>query len=101
MGSHNDRSSNWLVRNQRNRNQTCRLHRKLSGTNVVQSLPVATNNNRGTEFFAEVQTMIEANYGIKICRITKRNPQANAIVERAHGTSDNRKYHQKLLHSNQ
>ncbi len=28
--------------------------------------------------------MVEANYGIKIRRITKRNPQANAIVERAH-----------------
>ena len=42
--------------------------------------------DRGTEFFAEVQTMIEANYGIKIRRITKRNPQANAIVKRAHQT---------------
>ena len=45
--------------------------------------------DRGTEFFAEVQTMIEANYGIKIRRITKRNPQANAIVERAHQTIGN------------
>ena len=33
--------------------------------------------------------MIEANYGIKIRRITKRNPQTNAIVERAHQTIGN------------
>jgi len=45
--------------------------------------------DRGTEIFAEVQPMIEANCGIKIRRITKRNPTANAIVERAHQTIEN------------
>ena len=37
--------------------------------------------DRGTEFMAEFSKMIQDDYGIKKKPITKRNPQANAIVE--------------------
>ena len=40
--------------------------------------------DRGTEFMAEFSRMIQEDYGIKKKPITKRNPQANAIVERVH-----------------
>lgn len=42
--------------------------------------------DRGREFMAEVQTTLKDEYGLKINRITTRNPQANAMVERAHQT---------------
>ena len=45
--------------------------------------------DRGTEFMAEFTKMIELEYGIKKKPITKRNPQANAIVERVHQTIGN------------
>ena len=37
--------------------------------------------DRGKEFLAEFADMIEKDYGIKLKRITARNPQANAIIE--------------------
>ena len=45
--------------------------------------------DRGTEFMAEFSTMLVNDYGIKKKPITKRNPQANAIVERVHQTLGN------------
>jgi RNase H-like domain found in reverse transcriptase/Reverse transcriptase (RNA-dependent DNA polymerase)/Integrase zinc binding domain len=45
--------------------------------------------DRGTEFMAEFQEMLINDYGIKRKPITKRNPQANAIVERVHQTIGN------------
>ena len=45
--------------------------------------------DRGTEFMAEFSTMLVNDYGIKKKPITKRNPQANAIVERVHQTIGN------------
>lgn len=42
--------------------------------------------DRGSEFMAEVQTMIKNDYGADVNKITTRNPQANAMVERAHQT---------------
>jgi hypothetical protein len=45
--------------------------------------------DRGTEFMAEFSTMLTNDYGIKKKPITKRNPQANAIVERVHQTIGN------------
>ena len=45
--------------------------------------------DRGKEFLAEFADMIEKDYGIKLKRITARNPQANAIIERAHQTIGN------------
>ena len=45
--------------------------------------------DRGTEFMAEFSKMIQDDYGIKKKPITKRNPQANAIVERVHQTIGN------------
>ena len=45
--------------------------------------------DRGTEFMAEFNKMIQDNHGIKKKPITKRNPQANAIVERVHQTIGN------------
>ena len=45
--------------------------------------------DRGSEFKAEVKTMLHAEYGCKAKLITSRNPQANSIVERVHGTVHN------------
>ena len=45
--------------------------------------------DRGKDFLAEFADMIEKDYGIKLKRITARNPQANAIIERAHQTIGN------------
>lgn len=45
--------------------------------------------DRGTEFMAEFSEMVEQDYGVKKKPITKRNPQANAIVERVHQTIGN------------
>ena len=45
--------------------------------------------DRGTEFMAEVTTMLQEDYGIKRKPITTRNPQANSILERAHQTIGN------------
>lgn len=45
--------------------------------------------DRGKEFLAEFATMITEDYGVKRKPITKRNPQANAIVERVHQTIGN------------
>ena len=45
--------------------------------------------DRGKEFLAEFADMIEKDYGIRLKRITARNPQANAIIERAHQTIGN------------
>lgn len=45
--------------------------------------------DRGTEFMAEFSTMIQQDYGVKKRPITKRNPQANAIIERVHQTIGN------------
>ena len=45
--------------------------------------------DRGSEFLAEFAEMIEEDYGIKRYPITKRNPQANAMIERIHQTVGN------------
>ena len=45
--------------------------------------------DRGKEFMAEVNEMLTEDYGIQVNRITTRNPQANAIVERVHQTIGN------------
>ena len=45
--------------------------------------------DRGTEFMAEVKDMLKNDYGITRKPITTRNPQANAMVERAHQTIGN------------
>ena len=45
--------------------------------------------DRGSEFMAEVRAMLKDDYGIKRSPITTRNPQANAICERAHQTVHN------------
>jgi transposase InsO family protein len=42
--------------------------------------------DRGREFYAEVQRTLKDDYGIRRKLITTRNPQANAMVERAHQT---------------
>ena len=45
--------------------------------------------DRGSEFMAEFADMVTEDYGIKRKPITKRNPQANAILERIHQTLGN------------
>ena len=45
--------------------------------------------DRGSEFMAEFAEMVVKDYGIKKKPITKRNPQANAIIERIHQTLGN------------
>ena len=51
--------------------------------------PQTVTFDRGTEFMAEFSEMLVTDYGIKKKPITKRNPQANAIVERVHQTIGN------------
>ena len=51
--------------------------------------PTQINFNRESEFMAEFATMVVKDYGIKKKPITKRNPQANAILERIHQTLGN------------
>ena len=51
--------------------------------------PQEVTFDRGTEFMAEFSAMLVNDYGIKKKPITKRNPQANAIVERVHQTIGN------------
>ena len=45
--------------------------------------------DRGSEFLAEVRQVLKDEYGITRKPITPRNPQANAMVERAHQTLGN------------
>ena len=45
--------------------------------------------DRGTEFMREFSEMVVKDYGIKRKPITKRNPQANAVIERIHQTLGN------------
>jgi hypothetical protein len=42
--------------------------------------------DRGSEFMAEVISLLRNEYGLKRKPITARNPQANAMIERAHKT---------------
>ena len=51
--------------------------------------PVEVINDRGNEFLAEVHEMLTNDYGCNVNKITTRNPQANAIVERVHQTIGN------------
>jgi len=45
--------------------------------------------DHGKEFMGEIKRMLKEDYGIKRKPITTRNPQANAMVERAHQTVHN------------
>jgi transposase InsO family protein len=45
--------------------------------------------DQGKEFMAEFASMVKNDYGIKRKPCTKRNPQANAIIERVHKTLGN------------
>jgi len=51
--------------------------------------PIQVVMDRGTEFQAEVANSLVNDYGITRKLITTRNPQANAMVERAHQTIHN------------
>ncbi len=51
--------------------------------------PTEVVMDRGTEFMGEVARMLRVDYGIFRKPITTRNPQANAMVERAHQTVGN------------
>jgi transposase InsO family protein len=48
--------------------------------------PTEVIMDRGREFYREVQQTLRDDYGITRKLITTRNPQANAMVERAHQT---------------
>ena len=51
--------------------------------------PTEVIMDRGREFMAEVKKSLKDDYGITRKLITTRNPQANAMVERAHQTLGN------------
>ena len=51
--------------------------------------PTEVVMDRGREFMGEVKRMLPEDYGITRRPITTRNPQANAMVERAHQTIHN------------
>src|SRR5210317_613071 len=72
--------------------------KKDAGTiaNIVEStwltrypLPSELIYDRGTEFLGEFTRMVAEDYGITKKPTTTRNPQANAILERAHQTLGN------------
>jgi transposase InsO family protein len=46
--------------------------------------PTSVVMDRGREFMAEVKRTLKHDYGVQRKLITTRNPQANAMVERAH-----------------
>ena len=52
-------------------------------------LPETVILDRGNDFLAKFKTMVKKDYGLKINRITTRNPQANAILEHVHQTIGN------------
>ena len=51
--------------------------------------PTEVVTDNGKEFMLEVTSLIEDEYGIRRVNTTVRNPQANAMVERAHQTMHN------------
>ena len=52
-------------------------------------LPQRILFDRGTKFMAEFAKICHNDYGLKRKRITTRNPQSNAIIERIHQTIGN------------
>ena len=48
--------------------------------------PQVMTLDQGTEFMKEFAKTIKDDYGIKMRPITKRNPQANSMIERSHQT---------------
>ena len=52
-------------------------------------LPSKIIANRGNKFLAELNMMIQADYGITVKYITSRYPQASSILERVHQTIGN------------
>ena len=51
--------------------------------------PSVISFDKGTEFMAEFAEMVANDYGITRAGASARNPQANAIIERAHQTLGN------------
>ena len=51
--------------------------------------PEIITYDKGTEFLRGFADMVTNDYGIKVKGSTKRNPQSNAIIERAHQTIGN------------
>jgi len=51
--------------------------------------PTEMTYDQGTEFMAEFANMIKNDYGINVHAATKRNPQANSMIERVHQTLAN------------
>jgi len=51
--------------------------------------PQVMTLDNGKEFMKEFAETIKSDYGIKMRHITKRNPQANSMVERCHQTIGN------------
>ena len=51
--------------------------------------PTRITYDKGTEFMAEFADMVKNDYGLSKHGATKRNPQANAIIERIHQTIGN------------
>jgi transposase InsO family protein len=48
--------------------------------------PTEIISDRGTEFMGEVRQSLQNDYGIAVVNSTTRNPQSNAMLERAHKT---------------
>ena len=51
--------------------------------------PSAITYDKGTEFMTKFTTMIKNDYGIEKNPASKRNPQANSVIERIHQTLGN------------
>ena len=85
-----DPATGWFDMTEINTKRADVIANKLEQTWLTKyPWPTQVVLDRGTEFMAEVTTMLQEDYGIKRKPITTRNPQANSILERAHQTIGN------------
>ena len=91
MGCHYDRSSNWILWNEKYTDQMSGHYLKCDWTDVVDQISLAyTNHSRQRKGIHErIHLYDKKVYSIKPKAITSRNPQANSIIERVHQTLGN------------
>ena len=85
-----DPATGWFEMKQISDKEATTIANKVEQTWLTRyPWPTMITYDQGTEFMAEFAAMVKNDYGIKPKGITKRNPQANAIIERIHQTIGN------------
>jgi RNase H-like domain found in reverse transcriptase/Integrase zinc binding domain/Reverse transcriptase (RNA-dependent DNA polymerase) len=85
-----DPATGWFEMKQIENKEATTIANKVETTWLTRyPWPTMITYDQGTEFMAEFAAMVKNDYGIKPKGITKRNPQANAIIERIHQTIGN------------